>query len=263
MNLLLENKIVLVTGASKGLGYAAALQFSREKATVIINSRDNERLAQAAKTITNETGFPVIHHAGDITKPETVTGLLALINTQFGKLDVLVCNAGGPPAGAFESFDDAQWQLAIDLSLMSQVRLIREALPLLRKSDTASVVTVTSVSIKQPIENLILSNSVRAATAAMTKSLAIEYGTENIRFNSILPGWTKTERVENLMLTRVKQNNSTMEEELAKQAASIPMKRMGEPHEFSNALVFLASPAASYISGVMLTVDGGFYRGTA
>ena len=263
MNLQLENKIVLVTGASKGLGYASALQFSREKATVIINSRDNARLVHAAQSITNETGMTVIPFPGDITKPETVKGIVDLINSQFGKLDILVCNAGGPPAGAFESFDDNQWQSAIDLSLMSQVRLIRETLPLLRKSDSASVVTVTSVSIKQPIENLILSNSIRAATAAMTKSLAIELGAENIRFNSILPGWTKTERVENLMMSRVKQNNSTMEEELAKQAASIPMKRMGEPYEFGNALVFLASPAASYITGVMLTVDGGFYRGTA
>jgi 3-oxoacyl-[acyl-carrier protein] reductase len=263
MNLLLENKVVLVTGASKGLGFAAAKLFSHEKATVIINSRDEEKLALSAKLITDETGKPVIPIAGDITKPETVHTLLNEIQTRFGRLDVLICNAGGPPAGAFESFDDAQWQSAIDLSFMSQVRLIREALPLLRKSDSASVVTVTSVSIKQPIENLILSNSIRAATAAMTKSLAIELGAENIRFNSILPGWTKTERVENLMQSRMKQNNSTMEEELAKQAASIPMKRLGEPHEFGNALVFLASPAASYITGVMLTVDGGFYRGTA
>ena len=263
MNLLLENKIVLVTGASKGLGYAAANQFSREKAIVIINSRDQEKLALSAQSIQKETGMPVIPISGDITKPETIKRIVSEIQNRFGKLDVLVCNAGGPPAGAFENFDDTQWQSAIDLSLMSQVRLIRESLPLLRKSDSASVITVTSVSIKQPIENLILSNSIRAATAAMTKSLAIELGAENIRFNSILPGWTKTERVENLMLSRMKQNNSSMEEELYKQAASIPMKRLGEPYEFGNALVFLASPAASYITGVMLTVDGGFYRGTA
>ncbi|MBI9051729.1 MAG: SDR family oxidoreductase [Anaerolineaceae bacterium] len=263
MNLQLVQKIVLVTGASKGLGYAAALQFAKEKATVFINSRNAEALTQAANQIIKETNASVFPIAGDITLPETVSKIRADINENFGKLDVLICNAGGPPAGTFESFSDAQWQSAIDLSLMSQVRLIREALPLLRKSESASVVTVTSVSIKQPIENLILSNSVRAATAAMTKSLAIELGPENIRFNSILPGWTKTERVENLLQSRVQQNNSTMQEELAKIAEAIPLKRLAEPTEFANALVFLASPAASYITGVMLPVDGSFYRGTA
>ena len=263
MDLQLAKKIVFISGASKGLGFASALQFAREGAQVIINSRDDVRLTQAAESIEKETRQPVIPISGDITLPETVDKIISTIREQFGVLDVLVCNAGGPPAGPFESFTDEQWLSAVNLSFLSQVRLIRQSLPLLRKSDSASVVTVTSVSIRQPIDNLILSNSVRAATAGLTKSLAIELGKEQIRFNSILPGWTNTERVSALMDARAKKNNSTLKEEMAKQTAEIPLQRMAEPQEFANALVFLASPAASYINGVMLTVDGGLYKGTA
>jgi 3-oxoacyl-[acyl-carrier protein] reductase len=263
MNLQLAEKKVLITGASKGLGYAAALQFSHEGALVMINSRDEQKLKHAASGIERITKQAVLPIAGDVSLPETAGKLISQIKSEYGVLDVLVCNAGGPPAGPFESFNDEQWLTAVNLSFLSQVRLIREALPLLRKSDCASVVTVTSVAVKQPIENLILSNSVRAATAALTKSLAIELGGENIRFNSILPGWTKTERVGTLMNVRVQQNQSSLEDELAKQTAAIPLKRMADPQEFANALVFLASPAASYITGVMLAVDGGLYKGTA
>ena len=145
---------------------------------------------------------------------------------------------------------------------MSHVRLIRAALPHLRKSGSASVLTITSFTVRQPLQNLVLSNSVRLATIGLTKSLALELGRENIRFNSILPGWTETERVEDLMAFRAKNNNTTPEEERTKQAAEIPLGRMGQPEEFANAAVFLASPAASYITGVMLTVDGGIVKGT-
>jgi 3-oxoacyl-[acyl-carrier protein] reductase len=263
MDLQLTKKIVLVTGASKGLGFAAAMQFAREGANIILNSRDEQKLGKAAQIIREATQTQVFPIAGDITLPDTVSTLMKEIQQRFGRLDILVCNAGGPPSGSFESFSDEQWASAINLSFMSHVRLIREALPLLRNADFPSVVTVTSVSVKQPIDHLILSNSVRAATAALTKSLAIELGKENIRFNSILPGWTKTERVQELLAHRVQQNSSSMEEELAKQSSAIPLQRMAEPEEFANALVFLASPAASYITGLMLTVDGGLYKGTA
>ena len=180
----------------------------------------------------------------------------------LGGLDILVCNSGGPPAGSFESFDEAAWQKAIDLSFLSHVRLIRAALPHLRKSNSASVLTVTSYSTKQPIPNLVLSNSIRLATIGLTKSLALELGRDGIRFNSILPGWTETERVVDLMTFRAKQNGTTVEEEIAKQSQESPLGRMGKPEEFANAAVFLVSPAASYITGVMLTVDGGMYKGT-
>ncbi len=143
---------------------------------------------------------------------------------------------------------------------MSHVRLIRAALPHLRKSDSPSVLTFTSYTVKQPLPNLVLSNSVRAATVGLTKSLAMELGKENIRFNSIMPGWTMTERVEELMAFRAKNNNTTVEEEIAKQTAEIPLGRVGQPQEFANAAVFLVSPAASFIHGVSLAVDGGITK---
>ncbi len=144
---------------------------------------------------------------------------------------------------------------------MSHVRLIRAALPHLRRSEMPSVLTFTSYTIKQPMRNLVLSNSIRAATAGLTKSLALELGRDGIRFNSILPGWTLTERVQHLMEFRAKNNQTTVEEELAKQIAEIPLGRIAQPEEFARAAVFLVSPAASYITGVMLNVDGGIVKG--
>ena len=179
----------------------------------------------------------------------------------FGGLDILITNAGGLP-GAFESFDEATWQKAVDTSFMSHVRLIRAALPHLRKSSTPSVLTMTSYTVKQPLPNLVLSNSVRAATVGLTKSLALDLGKEGIRFNSIMPGWTMTERVQDLMAFRAKNNNTTVEEEIAKQTSEIPLGRMGEPQEFANTAVFLVSPAASYIHGIALAVDGGVIKAT-
>ena len=174
----------------------------------------------------------------------------------------MITNASGPIPGSIESLDEAAWQKGIDLSLMAHVRLIKAALPHLRKSNSASVLTMTSYSVKQPIPNLLISNSVRAATVGLTKSLALELGKEGIRLNSILPGWTATERVDELMKSRAKNNNTTVEEEFAKQTAEIPLGRMARPEEFANAAVFLVSPAASYITGVMLNVDGGIVKGT-
>jgi len=188
--------------------------------------------------------------------------LVAQTVDAFGGLDLLFTNAGGPPPGPFESFDEAIWQQSVDLSFMSHVRLIRAALPFLRKSEAASVLTVTSMSVKQPIVNLVLSNSVRAATVGLTKTLALELGKDGIRFNSILPGWTETERVMELMAARAISNKTTVQEEAAKQSTESPLGRMGHPEEFANAAVFLLSPRASYITGVMLNVDGGMYKGT-
>jgi 3-oxoacyl-[acyl-carrier protein] reductase len=175
---------------------------------------------------------------------------------------LLVTNAGGPPSGQFESIEDDLWDLAVELSFLSHVRTIREALPHLRKSDAASVLTITSYSVKQPVPNLVLSNSVRAATVGLTKTLALELGSEGIRFNSILPGWTETERVYELMEYRAQISGKTIESEIEEQMTNSPLGRMATPEEFANAAVFLLSPAAGYITGVMLTVDGGMYKGT-
>jgi 3-oxoacyl-[acyl-carrier protein] reductase len=195
-------------------------------------------------------------------QPETPANLVEQAAQMLGGLDLLVTNTGGPPAGKFESFDDQAWQAAVEASFLCHVRLIRAALPFLRRSRSASVLTITSVSVKQPIPNLILSNSVRAATVGLTKTLALELGQDGIRFNSILPAWTETERVTELMEARARINNTTMQEEISKQSKDSPLGRMGKPEEFANAAVFLLSPAASYITGVMLAVDGGMYKGT-
>jgi 3-oxoacyl-[acyl-carrier protein] reductase len=262
MDLQLTGKCALVTGSSRGLGYATALGLAKEGCRLVINSRDEAKVSAAALKITGETGAQALGLAGDLTDPDAPSRLVNEAARLLGGLDILVTNAGGPPAGMFESFDEAAWQKAIDLSLMSHVRLIKAALPTLRQSKTASVLTVTSYSVKQPIQNLVLSNSIRAATVGLTKSLALELGRDGIRFNSILPGWTRTERVTELMSFRAKQNGTTVEEEIAKQSKDSPLGRMGTPEEFANVAVFMVSPAASYVTGVMMTVDGGMYKGT-
>ncbi|HTX92994.1 MAG TPA: SDR family oxidoreductase [Anaerolineales bacterium] len=262
MDLQLKDKSALVTGSSRGLGYATALALAREGCRVAVNSREEAKAAAAAKAIGAETKARAIGLGGDVADPDVPARLVGEAARAFGGLDILVCNAGGPPSGAFDSFDEAAWQKAIDLSFMSHVRLIQAALPYLKQSKAASVLTVTSYSVKQPIPNLVLSNSIRAATVGLTKSLALELGSQGIRFNSILPGWTETERVYDLMKARAAQNKSDIEEEISKQSKDSPLGRMGRPEEFANAAAFLVSPAASYITGVMLTVDGGMYKGT-
>jgi 3-oxoacyl-[acyl-carrier protein] reductase len=262
MDLRLKNKRALVTGSSRGLGYATALALAKEGCKVAINGRDEAKIKAVAEKLSKESGSQVIGLAGDVSLPDVPAKLIQQAVEAFGGLDILITNAGGPPPGSIDSLDEAAWQKGIDISLMAHVRLIKAALPYLRKSDAASVLTVTSISVKQPIANLLLSNSARMATIGLTKSLALELGAEGIRFNSILPGWTETERVTELMTARATANNSTAEEETKKQSAQSPLGRLGQPAEFANAAAFLVSPAASYITGVMLNVDGGMYKGT-
>jgi 3-oxoacyl-[acyl-carrier protein] reductase len=262
MDLGLKGKRALVSGSSRGLGYATALALAKEGCKVAINGRDDNKIKAAAEKMSKETGSQVIGLAGDVSQPDIPEKLIDQTVKAFGGLDILITNAGGPPPGSIDSLDEAAWQKGVDLGLMLHVRLIKAALPHLRKSDSPSVLTVTSMSVKQPIANLLLSNSVRMATIGLTKSLALELGAEKIRFNSILPGWTETERVTELMTARASTNKSTVEEEIKKQSAQSPLGRLGQPEEFANAAAFLVSPAASYITGVMLNVDGGMYKGT-
>ncbi len=262
MDLQLRNKRALVTGSSKGLGYAIARILALEGCRVVINGRNPQTINDAAGKLIDETKAEIIPLVGDVGQPE-VPGLLVERAVQsLGGLDLLVTNAAGPPSGKFDTFNDTAWQKAVDYSLLSHVRLIRAALPYLRQSDCASVVTMTSYSIKQPIPNLVLSNSVRAATVGLTKSLSLELGAEGIRFNSILPGWTSTERVVELMSFRAQANETSVDEEMSLQVKETALGRMARPEEVANAAVFLLSPVASYITGVMLTVDGGIYKGT-
>lgn len=262
MDLGLKNKRALVTGASRGLGYATALLLAKEGCKVAINGRDEVKIKASAEKISQETGTQAYGLVGDAADASVPEKLIEQTVESLGGLDILITNTGGPPAGAFESFGEDAWQQAVDMSFMSHVRLIRAALPHLRRSGSPSVLTVTSFVVKQPMNNLVLSNSIRVATIGLTKSLALELGNENIRFNSILPGWTETERVQDLMAFRAKNNHTTVEEERARQTNEIPLGRMAQPDEFANAAVFLVSPAASYITGIMLNVDGGIVKST-
>lgn len=262
MDLNLHNKIALVTGASRGLGYATAELLAQEGAKVALNGRNPEALEKACQKIKSLTGIPSLPIPGDVTNPQIAETLVKKVVDEWGGLDILITNAGGPPAGKFETFGIEDWQNAVHLNFFSAVFLIRAALPYLRKSSSAAVLTITSISVKQPIEGLVLSNSVRAATVGLTKSLALELGKEGIRFNSILPGWTATERVEQLLQHRARSSDTSVEEERQKIASQTALGRMAEPREFARVAVFLVSPAASYITGSMIAVDGGFYRGT-
>lgn len=262
MDLGLKDKVALVTGASRGLGAATARQLAREGARVVISSRSAEKLSATASAIQKETGTSVVAVPGDVAQAADIERMVAETVRQWGGLDILVTNSGGPPAGGFDNFDDEAWLSAVNLMLMSTVRLIRCALPHLRKSSAGSVLTITSVSVKQPITSLLLSNSVRLAVIGLTKSLALELGGTGVRFNSILPASTETERITELMTYRASQNNTTVEEELKKQAAASSLGRLGTPEEFGNVAAFLCSPAAAYLTGVMLPIDGGMYKGT-
>lgn len=261
MDLGLRGKIALVTGASRGLGFATARLLAQEGAQVVINSRNPERLNSAAEQIAHESGAEVLALPGDVTEVEVPALLVQHTVERFGGLDLLVTNTGGPKPGAFEDLNEEDWQRAVDLCLMAHVRLIRAALPVLKQSSSPAILTITSISVKQPIPNLILSNAVRAATVGLTKSLALELGHYNIRVNSILPAWVETERITELLEARARVNQTSVEEEMAKQSRETPFGRIAKPEEFAHAAVFLLSPAASYLTGVMLPVDGGMYKG--
>ncbi len=261
MDLGLTNKIAFVTGSSRGLGFACAEVLLGEHATVIINSRSEQNLNTAKEKLHTFTQKSPTTFAGNIVDPNFAANAATFINKNFGKLDILITNAGGPPPGTIETLSDQQWQEAIELSFLCHMRLIRANLPLLRKSDCPSILTITSSSVKQPIENLVLSNSIRAATIGLTKTLALELGNENIRVNSILPGSTNTERITTLFENRSVLNNTTPQVEREEQESKIALGRIAEPEEFARVAVFLASPAASYLTGVMLSVDGGAVKG--
>jgi 3-oxoacyl-[acyl-carrier protein] reductase len=262
MDLGLHGARVLVGASSRGLGGAAARRFSLEGAHVAINGRNPARLNEIAAELQRETGHPVIAVPGDVADAQQAADVVARAADQLGGLDVLVTNAGGPPGGTFESTPLAAWEQAFQLSVMSAVRMIHAALPFLKASERPAILTITSVSVKQPIENLILSNSLRMSVIGLTKSLAMELGPQGIRVNSILPGWTRTERVTELMTDRAQVQNITVEEATDRQAAGSPLGRMGDPEEFANVAVFLCSPAAAYVHGAMIPVDGGSIRAT-
>jgi 3-oxoacyl-[acyl-carrier protein] reductase len=262
MDLGLENKVALVVASSTGLGYAAAEALLGEGANVVICGRDAGRLEVAKEALRTQFGErKVAALQMDVLNSADNQRLVDFTVEQFGGLDILITNAGGPPSGTFDSVDLDGWQRGLDLTLMSVVQLVKAALPHLRQSDAASILTVTSVSVKEPIPGLLLSNVVRPAVVGLTKALSQELGAEGIRANSILPGWTATERVTYIFENRAKDKGTSVAEEQSAVTNAIPLKRMAAPEEFGRVAAFLVSPAASYINGVMLQVDGGLYHG--
>lgn len=257
MDLGLQGAKVLVTGASKGLGAATARRFSLEGAHVCINSRDLAQLQETAAHINAQSGSLVFTQAGDVSDFAAAERVVNRAAEALGGLDVLITNAGGPPTGAFLDLDIAAWENATRLTFLSAVQLIRAALPHLKNSQRAAVLAITSASAKEPLANLTLSNTIRPAVVALVNTLSRELAADGIRFNTILPGFTDTERISHIHQARAERNQTSPEEELRQTAASIPLGRIGTAEEFANAAVFLCSPAAGFITGVALPVDGG------
>jgi len=262
VDLGLTGKIAIVAASSKGLGRAVALGLAREGARVTINGREATTLAETGQAIRDETGGNVLEIAGDLTEPGMAERLVAETVAARGGLDVVVCNAGGPPAGTFASFpEDEPWRQAIELNLMTTLRLCRAALPHLEDRGGGSITNIVSTSVKQPIGHLVLSNTARTAVIGMAKTMATEYADRNIRVNNVCPGSTRTDRILNLAKSRAKSRGRDVDDILAEDAAAIPMGRLGTADEFANVVVFFASPAASYVTGVTVQVDGGTVRG--
>ncbi|MBX7237576.1 MAG: SDR family oxidoreductase [Caldilineales bacterium] len=257
MDLTLAGRVAAVAAASKGLGKAVAQELAAEGAQVAICSRSLERAAVAAHEIQAATGAKVLPVACDVSTKAGCEFFIDRTAQHFGQLDILVTNAGGPPSGPADSFSDEQWQQAIDMNLLSTIRMVYAALPHLRRSSQGRVIAITSMSAKQPLENLVLSNTTRAGVLGFMKSLANELGPTGITFNAILPGWTRTERVEVLLNSLAQTRQSTRDAEAARINATIPARRMGEVEEFAATVAFLASGRAGFINGVALQVDGG------
>lgn len=256
MDLGLKGKVVLVAAASKGLGKAAARQFALEGASLVICARSDE-LDQAAREIRDESGAEVLAVRADVTQQADIDSLVQQTLQRFGQIDVLIINAGGPPPGNFLSLTAQDWEAACNLTLMSAVRLCYAVVPHMLEAGGGSIVTSQSYSVKQPIDNLILSNSLRMAVIGLMKSLANELGPKGIRVNSINPAWTWTERVDQLMRDRAERSGTSAEIEAGKVTGNVPLGRMGTVEEFGKAIAWLASPAASFIHGHALMFDGG------
>lgn len=257
----LEGKSVVVTASSKGLGKATALEFAREGARVFISSRNEEELKRAADEIRKKSGNAHVDYAVcDLTKQEDIKGLIQKAVDWNGSVDVLINNAGGPPAGTFESFGDHDWQKAFELNLLSFIRTIREVLPYMKKQQRGRIVNFASSSIKQTIDNLILSNTFRAGIVGLAKSLSQELASHQILINTLGPGRIATDRVASLDQIRADQLGISVEELRAKTEASIPIGRYGEPEEFARMALFLGSFANTYVTGQSIVVDGGMVK---
>ncbi len=261
MNLHLKSKIALITASSKGLGKAAALSLAKEGATVIICSRNKLEIEKTAAEIQKSTGSEMFPFVADVSRPEDIRALFETIRTRFGSLYILVNNAGGPPTGDILTMTDEEWKKGYELTLMSMIRLTREALPLMINQQWGRIITITSISGKQPVNDLLISSTLRPGIHGLTKVLANKYAKENITVNTVCPGFINTERQQDLMLQRSATKKISVEEYMANISVDIPTGRMGNLEEVGDVIAFLASENASYVNGVNLLIDGGLARG--
>ena len=261
MTLGLTNKIAMVAGASRGLGFAVARALAREGAKVSLSSRNPEAALAAAQMIRDETGADVLAVAADVRSADALANWHHETVDRFGGLDLLYANSGGPPPGPVLKFDDAAWQGAFELLLLSAVRMIRLAVPSMTARGGGAILLATSSAVKEPIGNLALSTVMRTSVSALSKTLASELAPQKIRVNQLIPGRISTDRVKEIDDDNAKRSGITVPEQQKRIFATIPMARYGDPEEFAAAAVFLLSDAAGYITGASLQVDGGMLHG--
>ena len=260
MNLGLEGKVALVAAASKGLGRAVADELAAEGCSLVVCARGRDSLDAACEEIRNATGAEVLGVAADVSRSEDVARVVGAGLERFGRIDVLVTNSGGPPAGAFDSLSAEDWEGATRVLLTSVLEFTRAVLPGMKERRWGRILNVTSIAVKQPVENLMLSNSLRAAVTGFARTLANEVAPYNVTVNNLMPGYTRTERVVELAETLAAKGGGSPADFTARWEAEIPMRRLGEPREFAALAAFLASERAGYITGTSIPVDGGWIR---
>ncbi len=261
MDLELKGRVALVAGGSMGLGRAAAMELSREGAKVAIGALDDPHLSDAAELIRRETGGEVLAITADVSDAEQAKAFVRNAIARYGTADILVNNAGGPPAADFLDIDETLWEKGFRLNLLSTIMMTREVVPVLKAKRWGRIINMTSISVKQPIDGLILSNTIRSGVIGLAKSLSNELAPFNITVNSVCPGYTLTDRVRNLARAIAEKEGTTPEAVIGRWEASIPMKRLGTPEEFAALVAFLASERSGYITGAAIQIDGGWYKG--
>jgi 3-oxoacyl-[acyl-carrier protein] reductase len=260
MDLMLKGKTALVTAASRGLGYATARVLAQEGANIALCARSVTNLQEATQRLTEETGAAVMPVIADVSRASDIRHMTEKVLARFGRIDALFINAGGPKPGRFLDLFPEDWDAGIELTIQSAIRLAQAIVPVMRAQGGGSILANTSVTVRHPLDGLTISNSLRAAVIGLVKTLSIELGPDNIRVNAIAPGWTRTERVDEILRARAEHNITTLEEEAAKITPEVPLRRMADPIEFGRVAAFLLSPAASYVTGVTMVVDGGMTR---
>jgi 3-oxoacyl-[acyl-carrier protein] reductase len=260
MDLGLRGRVAIVAAASKGLGRAAAEELAREGAEVAICSRTAGDLENAAAIIKAAGGRDVFWQAIDVGNADEVSSFVSAVEKHFGRVDICITNTGGPPSKLFAATTNQDWRTWTDQLLMSTVYFAQNALPLMQKNKWGRFLTITSYSVKQPVEGLLLSNSLRAGVTGLVRTLANEYGMHGITVNNVCPGYTRTDRLDDLAGMMAQRTGSTSEEVFANWKKLIPAGRLGRPEEFASVVAFLASERASYVNGVSLSIDGGTTR---